>query len=156
MAGEYLADLIDHKRRVTGYMQLIANELYRRARGHDISKFGPPEFEAFEQAFPALQKYAYGSEEYWAEIRKIKPAVQHHYAANDHHPEFFANGIDDMNLIQVVEMVCDWIASSERFQGDIGASLKINRERFGISDQLHSVIGNTVECLIGRKPAALR
>jgi hypothetical protein len=55
-----------------------------------------------------------------------------------------------MNLIQIIEMVFDWIASSERVQGDIGTSLKINRERFGISDQLHGIIENTVEYLIGQ------
>jgi hypothetical protein len=151
MSGEYLIDLLDHKRRVAGYMQLTANELFRRACEHDSSKFGPSEFEAYEQAFPAFQKYAYGSREYEAEVRKIKPAVQHHYAANDHHPEFFANGIADMNLIQLLEMVCDWIAASERSHGGTDKSLKINKQRFGISDQLHRVIENTVEDLINRK-----
>jgi len=44
----------------------------------------------------------------------MKPALEHHYALYRHHPEHFQNGIDDMNLIDLVEMFADWKASSER------------------------------------------
>jgi hypothetical protein len=153
MSGEFLTDLIDHRKRVAGYMQLVAGELFMRACVHDNSKFSPAEFEAYAQAFPAFQRYAYGTEEYKAEVRKLGPAVQHHYAVNDHHPEFFAGGINDMNLVQLIELVCDWIASSERSGGDIGHSLRINKERFGITGQLYRIMENTADMLVDRRNA---
>ncbi len=64
MPSDYVKDLVDHKQRVAGYMQLIANDLFRRATIHDNSKFSPEEFEAYEEAFPELQQYAYGTEEF--------------------------------------------------------------------------------------------
>lgn len=144
MPSDYVKDLVDHKRRVAGYMQAVANELFRRAAVHDNSKFDPEEFEAYERAFPELQKYAYGSEEFKAALQTIEPAIQHHYSVNDHHPEYFENGISDMDLIQVVEMVCDWLAASERSKTDFARGLEINKSRFGISDQLFEIIKNTV------------
>jgi len=50
-----------------------------------------------------------------------------------------------MTLLDVVEMLCDWKAASERTkQGSIAASLTHNKERFGISDQLAAILENTV------------
>ena len=72
-------------------------------------------------------------------------ALKHHYAANSHHPEHYENGIDGMTLIDVLEMLCDWKAATERHaDGDIMRSLEVNRERFGISDQLANILANTV------------
>src|SRR5690242_1417241 len=35
MSSDYVKDLVDHKLRVAGYMQIVANELFRRAIMHD-------------------------------------------------------------------------------------------------------------------------
>lgn len=153
MPSDFVTDLVDHKARVAGYLQQIANDLFRRAFVHDNSKFSPEEFEAYEEAFPGLQKYAYGTEEFRAELRKIKPAIQHHYQVNDHHPEYFEfevegiRGIPQMNLIQLIEMLCDWLAASERSQRPFVQGFEMNKERFGIDDQLFEVLRNTVERL---------
>src|SRR6266704_2184196 len=148
MPRNFIVDLVDHKRRVAGYMQIVANELFRRAAVHDNSKFSPEEFEAYEEAFPDLQKYAYGTEEFRAVLRKIKPAIQHHYQANDHHPEHFEAGVNSMTLIELIEMVCDWMAASDRSQTDVHRGLDINRERFKIERQLFEIIKNTINLLI--------
>lgn len=53
-------------------------------------------------------------------------------------------GINGMNLMQIVEMVCDWKAASERLaDSDFAAGLEISRKRFGIDDQLFGIIQNT-------------
>jgi Family of unknown function (DUF5662) len=76
----------------------------------------------------------------------MQPFLAHHYAANAHHPEHWPSGISDMSLLDIVEMLADWKAASERTrQGSIAASLAHNRERFGISDQLFSILANTVK-----------
>ena len=47
-------------------------------------------------------------------------------------------------------MICDWKASSERHEnGDIYKSIEINQKRFGYSDDLKSILKNTVDFLMG-------
>lgn len=147
MLSDYIKDLIDHRWRVGRYMRIVANALFQNALIHDNSKFEPEEFGAYEAAFPKLQKYAYGSEEFKQALQTIQPAIEHHYQANDHHPEHFENGIADMDLIQLTEMVCDWLAASERSQKDVHAGLEINRQRFNIDPQLFRIISNTIRRL---------
>ncbi len=149
MASDFIKDLVQYKQWVAQNMQTAASELFQRAAVHDNSKFSPEEFEPYEEAFPNLQKYAYGSEELREELRKIKPAIHHHFSVNRHHPEYFGErGINGMNLIDVLEMVCDWMAASKRSQTGIDKGLEINKERYGISDQLFEIIRNTVAMLL--------
>lgn len=153
---EYLAD--SEETAVCGWIGYIIQDLFQRAIVHDDSKFSPEELEAFEEATPNLKNLTYGSEEYRAELRKIKPAIQHHYQQNRHHPEYFEfeadgiHGIDGMNLVDLIEMVCDWIAAVKRVKdGDIYKSLPINQERFHIDKQLYGIIQNTVDALLAGK-----
>jgi hypothetical protein len=53
-----------------------------------------------------------------------------------------------MNLIDLVEMLCDWYAASKRHNdGDIMKSIEINQKRFGFSDDLRQILENTVKDL---------
>ena len=62
--------------------------------------------------------------------------------------EIIENAINDMNLIDLVEMFCDWTASSRRHNdGNILKSIEINRSRFGMSDQLVNIFRNTASYL---------
>ena len=51
-----------------------------------------------------------------------------------------------MDLFDLIEMLMDWLAAVERHQdGSIIESLKHNRERFKIGDQLYEILYNHVE-----------
>ena len=53
-----------------------------------------------------------------------------------------------MNLVDLIEMICDWKAASERHaDGDIYKSIEINQKRFGYSDELKQILKNTIEIL---------
>jgi len=72
--------------------------------------------------------------------------LAHHYENNRHHPEHFADGVAGMTLVDVAEMLADWKAATERVKdGDLTRSLKIQQERFGLSDDLVSILRNTAE-----------
>jgi hypothetical protein len=148
MPSGFIKDLIQHKQWVAENMQIAANDLFQRAAVHDNSKFSPEEFELYDQLFPELQKYAYGSPELKAVYKQLGPALNHHLKVNRHHPEYHENGINEMNLIDVLEMVCDWMAASKRSKTGIDHGLEINKERYGISDQLFEIIKNTVAMLL--------
>lgn len=122
-------------------------EIFRvRGMTHDASKLDTPEKEIFDEMTPKLKASTYGSEEYKTMLAGMKPALDHHYAANLHHPEHYPNGINSMSLMDILEMLCDWKAAGERHaNGSIENSLKVNRARFGIDDQLFRILQNTVQ-----------
>lgn len=142
---EFVSETLEHKRLVAEYMQRIASELFRRAAVHDNSKFEPEEADVFDRVTPKLKTLVYGTDEYKESLKELGPALQHHYESNTHHPEHYEDGVNDMSLLDVVEMVCDWMAAVKRMKdGNILTSLDINKKRFNISDQLFDVICETV------------
>ena len=131
-----------HEVRKLLYMMIL--ELDERAKKHDASKLESPEQEIFGEFTPELGKTEYNSPEYKALLEKVKPAIDHHYANNSHHPEFHLHGIEDMNLIDILEMLVDWECASKRnLNGNINKSIEKNKIRFNISDQLTKILQNT-------------
>lgn len=134
-----------HRNTVRTLIGWVIAELQERGREHDRSKLHAPEVEYFAIYTPMLKELKYGSDEYKRCLEELQPALEHHYATNRHHPEFFPNGIDGMTLVDLIEMLCDWKAATLRTaDGSIEESLEYNRERFGISDQLFSILKSTV------------
>jgi len=139
-------ETLKHIHKVREYLCQMIMEIDQRARDHDLSKLESPEKEIFGEHTPELAKYEYGSPEHTEMQKKVLPAQIHHYSKNRHHPEHWPQGINDMTLIDVLEMLCDWKAAGERYKGgNIQESLAHNRERFGLSDQLYAVLENTVK-----------
>lgn len=135
-----------HKLKVRSYMAKCVSILDDRAEHHDDSKLVSPEKEYFDEYTPQLALTTYGSPEYQESLKGLKVALDHHYSVNTHHPEHYKNGINDMDLLDLIELICDWKASSERnSNGDIYRSLELSKERFGISEQLYSILKNTVD-----------
>lgn len=139
-------DTMRHIERVRNLLNLFISDLLRRAEEHDQSKLESPEVEAFTEFTPKLANSTYGSEEYEGFRKAMKPALDHHYARNSHHPEHYKNGINDMNLLDVLEMFADWKAASERHNdGNILKSIEKNADRFGMSPQLVQLMENTAK-----------
>lgn len=141
-----LAETHKHVRRVQFFLNKFINDLIHRGENHDNSKFEEPELSTFAEHTDKLGQVQYGSEEYKKMLESVKPAIQHHFSRNSHHPEYYKNGIDDMNLIDIVEMLADWRAATERnLSGNIRKSIEINAEKYNISPQLRKILENTVE-----------
>jgi hypothetical protein len=99
----------------------------------------------FDRYTPLLAQTTYGSEGYKGYLKNLEPALKSHDMRNSHHPEHYADGVDGMSLLDVVEMFCDWKAATMRHNdGDIRKSIRINEKCFGISEQLTKVFENTV------------
>ncbi|MGG4449642.1 DUF5662 family protein [Brevibacillus porteri] len=139
-------DTIEHINQVREFMMMAASNLLQRATIHDRSKLESPELEIFTEFTPKLKNSTYGSIEYRDYLMKMQDALKHHYAKNSHHPEHYVDGIEGMDLFDLLEMICDWKAAVMRHaDGDIRKSLEINKERFKISDQLFVILSNTVD-----------
>ena len=134
-----------HIWQVQSLMLYIATELIKRALNHDLSKLEEPEKQLFERYTSKLRETEYGSKKYYEYLEKLKPALEHHYKNNSHHPEYYENGIEGMSLLDLIEMLCDWQAATKRHKdGDILKSIDLNQKRFGYSDELKKILMNTV------------
>jgi hypothetical protein len=141
-------DTFRHIERVRNLLNRCIADLLERGEKHDQTKLEAPEVELFTEYTPKLAACTYGSEEYQGFLKAIKPALDHHYANNRHHPEHHKHGVNDMNLLDIVEMLCDWKAASERHHdGNIRKSIEINANRFGLSPQLVKILENTADLL---------
>lgn len=140
------ADTLAHIQRVGLLLADVRDNLILRGMLHDKSKLLEPEKTMFDECTLKLKSLTYGSDEYKAALAELKPALDHHYAANSHHPEHYPNGVDGMSLFDVIEMLMDWKAATERMKGggDIRRSLEINRDRFKLTPQLESILANTI------------
>lgn len=135
-----------HIERVRNLLNKVAQDMLQRGEEHDQSKMESPEVEFFTEYTPKLRGMTYGSAEFNECKKQMKPAMDHHYATNAHHPEHFKDGINDMTLLDIIEMLVDWKASSERHNdGNILKSIEINADRFGISPQLTKILENTAK-----------
>lgn len=147
---EAYAQTVEHIRLVQRLLLSAQIELSKRVITHDQSKLESPEWEMFRDVTHALHGLTYGSDEYKAQLEKMRTegALAHHYEHNRHHPEHFESGIDGMNLFDLLEMLVDWMAATKRHaDGDIHKSIEINQDRFAMSDQLAQIFKNTVPCI---------
>ena len=130
-----------HIEKVRKYIRFLTDKLTTRGVEHDATKLQSPEVELFAEYTDQLKNLEYNSEEYKASLAALKPALDHHYATYRHHPEHFADGVNDMNLIDLCEMVADWKAASERQNGgNLIKSIEINAKRFNIDAQLKQML----------------
>lgn len=113
------------------FMIKVCLKLIKRAWVHDFSKYSKDEAPYFAAA-ANTKDVVYGSEEYKRDVEvNLKPALEHHYKLNSHHPQHFENGIKEMNPLDKIEMLVDWKASTLRNKdGDIRKSLELNRKRY--------------------------
>ncbi len=141
-------DTLKHIKRVNQSLIEAASELIRRANCHDDSKLKDPEKPVFDEHTPLLKASTYGYEGYNKFFTLLKPALDHHYKHNSHHPEHYSNGVNGFDLFDLTEMFFDWKAATERHNdGNIFKSIEINKERFGLSDQVCDIFRNTANKL---------
>jgi hypothetical protein len=185
------ADTSKHIRTVGKVIHLFVKQLLDRIDQHDQSKLASPEVKLFTEYTPKLARSTYGSEEYEGFRKAMGPALDHHYAKNDHHPEHFkppegdpelqpdiewlacavdippsmrdrlidrleraakteVSTINEMNLLQLVEMFCDWKAATLRHNnGNLRKSIEHNAVRFGMAEQLERIFENTAVLVDG-------
>ena len=138
-----------HIWRVRELLLAVRSELMRREADHDASKMLSPEVEIFDIYTKRLKGMTYGSDEYKQCLEEMKPALDHHYKHNAHHPEHHKDGVNDMTLIDLIEALADWRAASERHaDGCVMKSIDINTERFGLNSvDFPRILRNTVKAM---------
>lgn len=141
-------DYIQHIQWLMEGMAWIQHQLMMRMLSHDRTKIEDDELHAYAEIVPGFKKFKYGTPEHKNHGDRLGQAWHHHTLHNRHHPEHFVNGIDEMNLIDLIEMVCDWRAASMRSGAwDYETSLNIFAKRFSPDDNLLNILLNTCKTI---------
>lgn len=133
-----------HISRVRRHINTFIQLLIRRAENHDKSKLEEPELSWWKE-MDKEPRYPYGSKEYKQKIKRWNKVFKHHYQYNRHHPEHYEYGVSEMTLIDIVEMMCDWLGYKDTTT--VTEALKVCDEqmaRYNISEELRQIIFNTL------------
>lgn len=133
-----------HISRVRRHINTFIQLLIRRAENHDKSKLEEPELSWWKE-MDKEPRYPYCSEEYKQKIKRWNKVFKHHYQYNRHHPEHYEYGVSEMTLIDIVEMMCDWLGYKDTTT--VTEALKVCDEqmaRYDISEELRQIIFNTL------------
>lgn len=136
--------LKQHKKGVKNYLEIISMLLNSRALTHDNSKSSNEEYKYYKMANSVNRNDFKTYEEYLDFIKPtLNKGLKHHYENNRHHPEYFDNGIEDMTLIDVLEMIADWYISIKQNGKELDNEIKYNFDKYNVSEQLRKIIMNT-------------
>jgi hypothetical protein len=155
MSFDSTATTLAHIAEVQRVMGEFGRELMLRAERHDASKLLPDEKPVFDEGIARLRGVTYGSPEYEAVVEELAPRLALHYRRNSHHPEHYGQGIMGMDLFDLVEMLCDWIAAASA-NSSTGPDLDYNVELFKIEPQLAAILRNSVARWPSQNPSAGR
>ena len=131
-----------HMQKVGTQIRIVCNELMNRAVIHDESKLSDAEIHrGYEAHWDKIdKKIDWGTPEYDEHCKAFKDIIDLHREGNRHHPEFHTNGVGDMDLIDIMEMFCDWWASGD----DLDKSIECNAEKYSFENSiLHDILRNT-------------
>lgn len=148
--------ILNHQHTVRQMLGAVSRLIVLRGKRHDRSKLRNDELPYFAKA-AELKTVKYGSKEYYRIKESILgPACTKHYERNRHHPEHFENGIEDMNMLDLIEMLVDWNAACLRHddpeEHNIFKSINHNRMRFKIKKDRAQLLWITAVDILGEEP----
>ena len=138
-----------HIARVRQLLGEFAIEMIKRGDRHDASKFTPEELEPLQRMQDLIEKEGqaqFGTDEYKRRTALLGDMIIHHRQRNSHHPEHYPDGVNGMDLFDLVEMFFDWKAASERAESSV-MHLDAACDKYKIDGPLRSILHNTAKRL---------
>lgn len=134
-----------HINRVQRWIFKFSQILKYRGLVHDKSKLEEPEFSEWKK-MDEEPRYLYGSEEYDEKIKRYKYLFEMHWSKNRHHPEYFKiTGSPTVDLIDLIEMLCDWLGYRDNITYTEASELvRTQCKRYGFSEELQDLLLNTL------------
>ena len=130
LSSEQLRESIEeHRSEVEDILSDLAYSLEERGSVHDESKLLDPEWSLLLQ-IPASGNYQ----------DSLSRTLKEHWKHNRHHMEHFQNGIWEMDLLDILEMLADWTAHAR----DKGPHLTQIIDEKITDPLLNQIIKNTV------------
>jgi hypothetical protein len=94
----------------------LSLKLLERIYNHDNTKFSNREFYGLADNVHDKRSLKNVNEDQIAKEEKMK-FIKFHWFSNKHHPEYYSD-VNDMKLLDILEMCCDWYARSKEFDND--------------------------------------
>ena len=134
-----------HINRVQKWIGKFSSILFIRGVNHDKSKLCEPELSLWKK-MDEEPRYPYGTLKYKEKLNRYKEVFQHHYMHNKHHPEHWSGYYSEMDLMDVIEMLCDWLGYKEDITLKEAETL-VNQqcERYGFNDTFRHLLYNTLK-----------
>lgn len=143
MSYDARLDSLLHIKKVSTNINEIAIKVIKRSIKHDESKFESPEREELDKVVPIIKQGKDAPNYKQAKLR-AESLMKVHKSKNSHHPEFYKNGIDGMNLLDLIEYLSDMKAESKDNLEEI---LLKNSKKYNWSEQLLNIMKNTSKIL---------
>lgn len=144
-----IIDNLEHIAHVRRFIRRVTSAAESRGDIHDLSKMKEPEMTMYAKWVPRLKELQYGTDEYRAALDEMGEGLEHHYRVNRHHPEANEEGVAGMDLVDLIEMACDWAAAGKRTKcGNWVDSVETNEERFNLDPQLASILRNSAHLFV--------
>lgn len=140
---DYISNHIENvKRRLLRFSQI----LWERGIQHDKSKLEEPEYSLWCK-MDEEPRFPYGSKEYEEKVSRWRFLFNLHFKKNRHHPEHFKlKDYDDKDLIDLIEMLCDWLGYRDNISYAAASRLVSNQcDRYGFSEELKDILLNTLK-----------
>lgn len=139
-------ETLKHILRVRNLANMLVTQFLAQIELHDLSKLESPEAEGFALITEKLKHVKFGSPEYKEGMKEAEEAIAHHHCNNSHHPEYHPRGVNDMTILDVLEMFCDWKAASERNKnGSLENSIHYCCSKYKINPQLEEIFLNSMD-----------
>ena len=128
------------------WMQYFAEILLRRSKEHDRSKLEEPELSQWKK-MDEEPRYSYESKEYLEKKKRYESLFKMHWKHNRHHPEYFDGKIfPDRDLIDLIEMLSDWLGYKDHISYSEASSLvKQQTKRYNFSSEIEDLLLNTLK-----------
>ncbi len=136
----------EHIDAVARRLDLFSNALLERGKCHDASKLEEPEIKYEAWGSEKLKGLTYKSDAFNHICDIMWSGTEKHFANNKHHVQAHENGVLDMTLIDLIELLCDYKSASERYpDADVRMSIKANADKFNFGEPLKQILLNTLD-----------
>lgn len=95
-------------------LNIIIRKLTKKIINHDNSKIEHiPEFNLYKNVVYKLDGLEYGTKEHTEAKQELDQGFEIHCINNRHHPEHFnSEGIEGMDMYDIIEMIIDWCSAA--------------------------------------------
>lgn len=134
-----------HISRVQKWISKFSTILYIRGLNHDRSKLCEPELSMWKK-MDEEPRYPYGTKEYQEKLNRYQELFKLHYKRNKHHPEHWSGYYLEMDLIDIIEMLCDWLGYKEDITIEEAEAL-IDQQcrRYNFNNTFRALLFNTLK-----------
>lgn len=135
-----------HQNAVKRWLAHFSMILQSRAIKHDESKLQEPEYSLWKK-MDEEPRYPYGTKEYSSKLKRWQHLFKLHWKdkRNRHHPEHFTSPVVEMDLMDMIEMLCDWLGYKEAVSYSEASKLVDNQcKRFNFPEEFKNLLLNTL------------